>query len=142
MLIVDTGPLVALGDTDDRDHTVCRELLETDPGPLVTTALVIAEAGYLLNRVLGPAAEQALIAMILDDTLRIEALTKADWARASELIDTYDDLNLGVTDATVIAVTERLNATRIATLNHRDFRVVRSAHVETFELVPELRVTG
>lgn len=72
MLIVDTGPLVALGDTDDHHHTECKELLETDSGPLVTTALVIAEAGYLLNRVLGPPAEQALLAMILDDTMGIE----------------------------------------------------------------------
>lgn len=136
MLVVDTGPLVSLGDTDDRNHKACRELFETDPGPLVTTALVIAEAGYLLNRVLGPPAEQALLAMISDDTLLVEAPTRVDWVRASELIGSYHDLNLGVTDATLVAIAERLNVTRIATLNHRDFRVVRPAHAAAFELVP------
>jgi uncharacterized protein len=75
VLIVDTGPLVAPGDRDDRSHAACRELLETDPGPLVTTALVIAEAGYMLSRGLGVAAELALIAMIRDGSLGIEALT-------------------------------------------------------------------
>jgi hypothetical protein len=46
VLIIDTGPLVALV---DRDQAACPELLETDPDLLVTTALVFAEADYLLN---------------------------------------------------------------------------------------------
>ncbi len=49
------------------------------PGPLVTTALVIAEAGYLLDRNLGPAAETALLDMICDDSLIVEDLSAADW---------------------------------------------------------------
>jgi predicted nucleic acid-binding protein len=44
VLIVDTGPLVATADRADKDHTACRDLLEGDQGPLVTTAMVIAEA--------------------------------------------------------------------------------------------------
>jgi uncharacterized protein len=59
VLIVDTGPLVATADTADADHTSCRNLLEIDEGPLVTTALVIAEAAYLLDRQLGSDAEAA-----------------------------------------------------------------------------------
>jgi predicted nucleic acid-binding protein len=47
VLVVDTGPLVAAADTDDAHHLACRELLEQDPGPLVTNAMVIAEAAYL-----------------------------------------------------------------------------------------------
>jgi predicted nucleic acid-binding protein len=54
VLVVDTGPLVATADRADEDHAACRALLEDDPGPLVTTALVIAEAAYLINRQLGP----------------------------------------------------------------------------------------
>jgi len=48
VLIADTGPLVATAGRADRDHVACRELLESDEGPLVTTAMVIAEAA--LNR--------------------------------------------------------------------------------------------
>lgn len=58
MLIVDTGPLIA---TDrDPDHRSCRGLIETHPGPLTTTALVIAEAGRMIRRQLGTAAETTL----------------------------------------------------------------------------------
>jgi hypothetical protein len=40
VLIVDTGPLVATADRADKDHEACRQLLESDEGPLVTTAMV------------------------------------------------------------------------------------------------------
>ncbi len=59
MLIVDTGPLVATADRADKDHEACRQLLESDEGPLVTTAMVIAEAAYLIDRQLGAKAEPA-----------------------------------------------------------------------------------
>jgi len=54
VLIVDTGPLVATTDRADKDHLACRALLEGEPGPLVTTAMLIAEAAYLIDRQLGP----------------------------------------------------------------------------------------
>jgi len=54
VLLVDTGPLLAAADRDDAHHLACRDLLEADPGPLVTSPLVIAEAAYLIDRQLGP----------------------------------------------------------------------------------------
>ncbi len=45
---------------------------------------MIAEAGYLLNRNLGPAAEIALVEMITDGAVTVEALTEADWQRGGE----------------------------------------------------------
>ncbi len=59
-----------------------------------------------------------------------------DWPRIIELTWKYRDLGLGTVDASVIALAERLKLTRIATLDHRHFSVVRPAHVEAFELLP------
>ena len=36
----------------------------------------------------------------------------------------------------MITVAERLRATSIATLNHRDFTVVRPRHADALELLP------
>ncbi len=136
MLIVDTGPLVAVADADDPDHGVCDVLLDTDPGPLVTTALVIAEAGFLIDRQAGPQAEAALVADVVEGRIVVETLTATDWQRTLELVRTYADLPLGVTDASLIALAERHRVERIATLDHRHFRVVRPAHLDAFTLVP------
>lgn len=59
-----------------------------------------------------------------------------DWARAVELIDTYADLGLGVVDASLIAVAERLGITTVASLDRRHFSVVRPDHCAAFELIP------
>lgn len=136
MLVVDTGPLVATADRADKDHAACRALLEGDEGPLVTTGLVIAEAAYLIDRQLGAHAEAALYASIISGQLEVEGLDLADWERIRELVTAYADLRLGGTDASVIMLAERLGATRIATLNHRHFRVVRPRHAAAFELLP------
>ena len=86
MLIVDTGPLVAAADRADEDHAACQKLLENDEGPLVTTGLVIAEAAYLINRQLGPAAEAALYTSVIDGDLEVADLGRADWERVRELV--------------------------------------------------------
>ena len=41
----------------------------------------------------------------------------ADWQRVRELVDRYQDLPIGGSDASLIAIAERLGATRIATLD-------------------------
>ena len=127
---------MAAADTSDRYHTECLTLLETDPGPLVTTAMVIAETIYLLAREIGPKAEVAIYDAILDKTLAVEPLLDDDWRRIRELVVVYEDLGLGGTDASLIAVAERLGVTRVATIDGTHFRVVRPSHCDAFELLP------
>lgn len=136
MLVVDTGPIVAAADTADRDHQACRRLLSTAQGPLIVSPLVVAEAAYLIGRQLGPNAEAEFFRSINDGDLVIERLTVADLARVAELVETYVDLGLGGTDASVIAISERLGQSEIATLDRRHFSVVRPAHVDAFRLLP------
>jgi predicted nucleic acid-binding protein len=63
-------------------------------------------------------------------------LTRQDWARVAQLCDRYRDLRLDPIDASLVAIAERLGVGTIATLNHRDFTVVRPSHVDAFELLP------
>lgn len=74
--------------------------------------------------------------MITSGRLDPLELTDTDWARCTELVSTYSDLRLDLMDASLVAVAERHNLTTIATLNHRDFTVIRPRHVEAFELIP------
>jgi uncharacterized protein len=136
LLIVDTGPLLATADRADKDHVACRELLENDEGPLVTTAMVIAEAAYLIDRQLGAKAEASLYASVIEGQIEVADLDINDWQRIQDLVSTYADLRLGGTDASVIALAERRGTTRIATLNRRHFAVVRPRHADAFELLP------
>lgn len=138
MLLVDTGVFVAAADQDDQHHRSCAALIETHPGPLVTTSLVATEAGWLIRRQLNIATEAAFYQAIANGDIDIANLTAADWVRMAELIDTYANIGLDAADASIVAIAERLNQATIATLDERDFRIVRPAHVDSFDLVPGL----
>ena len=97
---------------------------------------MIAETAWLLLDRGGADAQAGFVDMITTGRLEPLDLTTADWARVGELVVTYADLQLDVIDASMIAVAERLGLTTIATLNERDFRVVRPTHCDAFELVP------
>ena len=67
----------------------------------------------------------------------MEAPLREDWARISELVYRYRDFPLGGTDASVIALAERLETDLIITLDRRHFATVRPRHVPAFRILPE-----
>lgn len=133
-LILDTGPLVALLDATDPDHERCATLLRETREPRVVPVCVLVEVECLLRP-----WPQALTALLADfDTGAFELLDlPTPWLlRSGELIERYRDLPLGLVDATVIAATEMLGETKVATLDHRHFTVVRPTHAPALELLP------
>jgi uncharacterized protein len=136
MLIVDAGPLVAAAATRDRNHERCVALLSHASGPLVVPSLVVTEVAYFLADRLGPTAEHAFARSIRDGELQVEPAELEDWARIDELLSQYADIQLGIVDASVVAVCERLGATTLATLDHRHFSVVRPRHCAALTLLP------
>lgn len=135
-LILDTGPLLAALDAADPDHSRCAALLTEATEDLVVPLLVLAELDYWCAERLPALAWLTFLDDMLAGVYRPEAPTVVDLARARQLQETYRDLALGVVDATVIALAERLREPRIATLDHRHFTTVRPAHVPGFLLLP------
>ena len=78
----------------------------------------------------------SFVASVAESELIVEHPIQPDLARMAELLLRYSDLPLGTVDASIVALAERLNVVKIATLDRRDFAVVRATHVEAFELVP------
>ena len=70
------------------------------------------------------------------DRFRIESLGAADLKRMADLVEQYAELGLGATDASLVAVEERLDLVDIATIDHRHFTVVRPTHAAAFRLLP------
>ena len=135
MLLVDTNVLLAAADTSTAEHQRCAALLDERTDLAITTP-VAAECSWMIESRLGPQAEAAFVTSIATGELAVIELTAADWARCAALIDVYADLRVGLVDASIIAVAERLEVTTIATMNHRDFAVVRPVHCPAFELIP------
>lgn len=135
-LLVDTGVWLAAADADEPRHAACAEVLRRYADELLVAAPVVAETAWLLEARLGTKAEACFLRLAATGRLQVADLTPADYGRCVELVEQYADLGLGLVDASVVVVAENLALGTIATLNERDFRVVRPAHVDAFDLVP------
>ncbi len=119
MIVVDTGPVVAMVNDRDDHHERCRDFLETHPGPLLLPATVLTEVCLLLERQRGTQAELAFLADVRAARFRLVDDLEPDLDRIAELVERDADLPLGTVDASVVALTERLELREVATLDHR-----------------------
>jgi predicted nucleic acid-binding protein len=135
-LICDTGPLFAALDANDRDHRRCADLLVETTVDLVVPTLVLAELDYWCHARLTGDVWLAFLDDVVAGVYRIDSPTSTDLDRCRDLQQRYADLRLGVVDASVIALAERLGEAAVATLDHRHFGTVRPTHVAALTLLP------
>jgi predicted nucleic acid-binding protein len=138
--LLDTGPLVAAAHRGDKHHEACVRLLEELTGPLLLPITVLIEACWLINKYGGVDAHAAFLDQLHAATgagdLTLVAITPADLHRMAQLVRTYPALRLDPADASVIALAERLDVHQIATLDRRDFSVIRPQHCPALTLLP------
>lgn len=134
LAVVDTGPLYAAVDSGDDDHRRCLSALETPGVRLVIPAMVVAETTYLVGSRMGAKVEADFLKGLAN--LDVEAPQPEDWERIAELVRKYASFPLGGTDASVIALAERLGTELVMTLDRRHFAAVRPRHCRSFRLLP------
>jgi len=136
MLIADTSVIVASLNRKERHHAACRALIERLDEPVVVPASTLCEVDPLIHRQLGAAAMPEFLRRAGRGELAIEDLRAEDYARAIEVMERYADLDVGFVDAAVLAIVERLNEPKLATLDRKHFSVMQPRHVDALELLP------
>jgi uncharacterized protein len=135
-LVLDSGVLLAALDGADPDHEACAELIGETKEQRIVPALVLSEVDYWCHKRLDGGVWLGFLEDILDGAYTVEDLTRADLERCHELQSTYTDLEVGVVDASVLAVVERLEETKVATLDARHFATMRPRHLLALTLLP------
>jgi predicted nucleic acid-binding protein len=134
--VADSGALYGLYNRRDRHHRALRAAIVHEPGVILVPTAILSEVDYLIGAKLGVKAELDLLDDILAGAFTLEPFTLADLRRSRELIDQYSSLDIGLADAAVIAVAERVGTRRILTVDERHFRVVRPSDGKPFTLLP------
>ena len=133
--LVDTGFLLAVVSPNDRWHDACSAVLENEPEPLIPYA-ILTELAYMVIRDVGHAPFVRLMRSIVDGELRLIFSSSDDLERATDLLEQYADSKIDFVDCAVVAIAERLNISRILTVDRRDFSILRPRHISAFEILP------
>jgi len=134
VVLVDTGPLVALFDPSDRSHAACEaELGRLGRCRLVTSLSVLTEATFLLD--FSTQAQRAVMEFLAAGAVELAEFAPADVARAAALMGKYRDLPMDFADATLVVLAERFDTPWVFTLDRRDFTTYRAGR-KSFRLLP------
>lgn len=125
MIVVDTGGLLALLNSQDRHHAAARESFEESGSKWIVPWAVLPELDYLASQRMGPRVARAFLDDVRDGLFRVDAQLDKDIDRAAQLQSKYSALALGLVDTVVMAQAERHRAESILTTDGRHFRAVK-----------------
>lgn len=132
VVLVDTGILVALYDQADRYHNQVVAFLSNYRGRLMTTLGCVTEVMWLLAS--DYRIQNEFLRHLSDQIYECESLQGNDFARVAEVNAQYADLPADFSDLALVAISERLDISGIATLD-KDFDVYRRYRDQPFRRI-------
>lgn len=135
-IVVDASALYAQIDRDEPLHEPVTDILRTDPGPFVTTEMVVAEVDHLVLARFDTAVELDFLTDLVDGTFSVECLSRDELAMARQVLARYADLRIGLADASLVVLARRFGTRRMLSLDERAFRAVRPLQGGSFTILP------
>jgi len=132
VVLLDTGPLVALLDGSQEHHSSCVAAFAGFAEPLVTCESVISEACHLLRRLKGAARD--VVTNLESGMIQVPYRASDRVSAISRLMGKYSDIHMSFADACLVDMAGELGNGRILTLDG-DFRVYRWGRNRPFELL-------
>ena len=130
-ILIDSGPLIALFDADDKHHKKAVNFVRENKLPLVTTLASITETLHLLD--FNRNAQIDFLDWISKGAVEVHNIEVPAFNRLRDLTIKYKDLPMDFADASLVYLAEELNITRIATID-RDFTIYRIKNKKKFQL--------
>jgi predicted nucleic acid-binding protein len=132
-IVIDTNIVLALYDRGDEDHRRAVSFYADLDEDIFTTPMVAAEMDHLVRLRAGRAAAMRLWSDFDDGAIQLRWWSSAlpeilAIARASP--------QLGLADASLLALAPVVRSTRIATFDHEHFAAARTTDGEPFVLLP------
>jgi len=132
---MDANFLIALGYPHDKYHALAKNFVLQNELPFLIPDVILPEVMYNLKRV-GGMRGMILFAQQLKLSNILIPLLEIDFDRSISIMQMYESANLDFVDCCLIAQAERLEITKIATFDRRDFSIIRPRHAPYLELYP------
>lgn len=133
-LLLDTGAVVALMDSDEQKHKACAGFLENYRGRIFSTDAVLTEALYFLGEIF---ERQKKCLQFFVEIVRLYPLSPKNLTQCIVLMEKYQDLPMDFADATLVVLAEEISCDAVFTLDHRGFATYRWNRNRAFKIFPE-----
>jgi hypothetical protein len=136
VIIVDTSALLAMHDPREKSHLELRKIAQSRKQELIISPYVVAEFDYMISK--ANSADFSLRALnnLLIAPFELVQLTTVDFITATEVMAKYQDLNIGITDASLIALAARFETSKIMTLDRRHFSAMKLLSGKPVQMIP------
>ena len=134
MILADTSGLLSLYNRREPTHESVAEAVAQEPGPFVVSPYVVAELDYLVATRLGTDAEQRVLAELASPAYVLATVDRDDLRACTALISRY--VGIGVADASMLVLADRLGIDRVLTLDRRHFEAARTPAGRALAIVP------
>ena len=131
-VLLDTGPLVALLDRNDRFHPWIKEIWANIEPPAFTCEAVMTEACFLLRGLYG--GKESAIALLSRGVVQIHYDLGEEAQAVEELMRRYSSVPMSLADACLVRMTELYPTSELLTLDS-DFTIYRKNRNEQISLI-------
>jgi uncharacterized protein len=136
VIICDTSGLIAAYSGNDPRQRQVTDLLANDPGPLILSPFIVAELDYLMAARAGVRAELNVLSDVASGVYTLAEFDRFDVGQAATLVQRYQQMNIGIADASLVVLAAKYQTTRLLTFDERHFRAIRPLHAAAFTVLP------
>jgi len=136
VILLDTSGLISALFPDQRHHEACAVALLASEPPLVVSPFVLAEIDYLITKYADVQAEIDFLKDVAAGAYIVASFGGSDVSQAVRIVERYRDLDVGLTDASIVILAEQYGTTDVLTLDERHFRSLRTRDGQPFRLLP------
>jgi predicted nucleic acid-binding protein len=129
-ILIDTGPLIALFDRDDKYHIPVKEFIKAGKYKFITTSAVITEVTHMLD--FNVNVQIDFLKWILKEGVLLQDVKQTDISRIIELTIKYSDRPMDYADATLVIAAEKTGIKKIISIDS-DFDIYRLPGKEMIE---------
>lgn len=120
-VLIDTSAFLHFFDGDAQQHGVITDLIEAEREALVISPFVLAELDYLITRRFSAHHARQAMQELVGGAYHLVDVGWEEVQRTLRLIDRYADRRLGLTDASLLEIADRLQISTLFTFDRRDF---------------------
>ena len=121
-VLIDTGPLIALFDRDDKYHTSILEFIKNTNYRFISTAAILTETMYMLD--FNVAVQLSFLEWIMKEGVIIHEIKQSNIKRVIDLTRKYSDIPMDFADATLAIAAEERGIRQIISIDS-DFDIYR-----------------